>query len=80
MAPDPEDSQSFASDSVPFSLAPGFSRVSKGWQRENRFNGFPLHGRKTAEAVVSQHGPNTLKPGANERVARKSKEQINYAT
>ena len=64
MPPDPEYSQPIASSFVPFSLAPGFSRVFAGWQRENRFNGFSLHGRKTAEAVASQPGQNTrLKPG-----------------
>ena len=73
-------SQPFASGFVPLSLAPGFSRVLAGWPRENRFNGFPLHGRQTAEAVADHQGANTrLNPGANETAAWKSKKRLNYA-
>jgi|GEM_PF-2010690 len=51
-------------------LAPGFSRVSRSWSRENRFNGFPSHEPKAVETALLPSRLNTrLKPGANGRAA-----------
>ena len=53
-----------AAGSAPLSLAPGFSRVSAGWRRENRFNGFTHGAGKTAEAGAVRAAAHTrLKPG-----------------
>ena len=56
---------------APFSLTPGFSRVSLAWRLGNRFNGFPHRIPKAAEAAAAILGSNTrLKPGANENAHR----------
>ena len=69
-APSSGISPALATEAVPLSLAPGFSRVLPGWCEGNRFNGFPHRSWETAEAVVRLSAANTrLKPGANERAA-----------
>ena len=50
-----------------FSLAPGFSRVSKWAPRHNRFNGFAhAHGKPLKRLKIFARLNTRLKPGANE--------------
>jgi hypothetical protein len=53
-----------------FSIAPGFSRVSRSQCQENRFNGFPPAAQGAVETANLATRSNTrLKLGANERAA-----------